>query len=258
MIARPELVDFVAFASAILKDESRRPLRLAAPHLSWILHIGYCWERELGALINAPMGHGKTTLFSVGFPLYLLGQDTNRRIKLISATDPLAADRVAGVRDYIDGDADFRTACSHVRPSMLDRVQARRGWARHKLHLHRTGRSIEASLEARGILSTGVGGRCEYVGFDDPVDERNAASEVMRKRVIDAFDKLWMTRLEPWGRWWMISTPWHQDDLNHHLRRKPTVCTLIERVSDDYAHLDFEIVNAVDDRHPLMRWRAAA
>lgn len=53
----------------------------------------------------------------------------------------------------------------------------------------------------------------------------------------------------------MISTPYHGKDLNYYVRKKPTVCTLVLRVSEDFRVFDFEVYNAPDDQHPLLPLR---
>lgn len=255
--------NYVAFAHNILKDITGggKKFQLASMQLAWIAHVNYCWERGLGALINAPLGHGKTAVLIIGFALYLLQSNTNNRVKIISAIDGLAKDRVGGIRQYIDDDQDFKRFCPHVRCSRVDRALAtsrRRKWAGNKLLLERTGYSPDASLEAYGMISSGVGGRCEYELYDDPVDAANSNSELNRKKVSDRFFKVWLPRLEPWGRWLMVSTPYHHEDLNAELHKNPTVCSLIQAVSADYKDIDFRVLNAADRDHPLMPMRIGA
>lgn len=258
---KPGLVnrDFPVFAHQILKDKDGRLIRLSALHLSWIAHIQYCHERDLGAVINAPMAHGKSQIVAIGIPLFEINRDPNLRIKIISATDTLARDRVAAIRGYIDEDVDFREACPHVRPSRLDKEASRKTmWARHKLFVQRQSRSPDATIEAKGLLSSGVGGRADLLIFDDPVDEKNSRSEVGRSAVLDSYEKIWMTRLEPTGRWIMISTPYHHQDLNYHLRQNQRVCVLEQAISGDYAKIAFQVLNAPDSGHPLFKYANAA
>lgn len=250
--------DFVAFCHHVGKDKDGSKIVLSALHLSWIAHIQYCWERDLGALINAPMAHGKSQIVAILLPLYEVNLDVNCRLKIVSATDNLARDRVSAIRSYIDEDVDFREICPHVRPSRIDQAARKTMWARHKLFLQRTGRSPDASIEAKGLLSSGVGGRADRLIFDDPVDEKNSRSEIGRAAVKDAYEKIWMTRLEPTGRWAMISTPYHHQDLNYDLRQNQRVCVLEEAISADYAKIDFRVLNCPDRDHPLLRFAQAA
>lgn len=246
---------YIGFAHAVLKDKNGGHAKMASMHIAWIAHISYAWEREMGALINAPMGHGKTSLVAVGLPLFEMGSDVNTRIKIVSATDQTARDRTGAIRSYIDEDPDYRRLYPHVRPSKQDAAQQRRRqWAGHKLFIQRTAPLTDATLEAKGILSSGVGGRASLLIFDDPVDEKNSRSEIGRLAVLDKFEKEWMTRLEPTGRWAMISTPYHHQDLNAHLRRNPRVCVLVQAISADYRSIEYQVFNAPDRDHPLMRF----
>lgn len=246
--------NFLTFAEAVGKDDNGRRIRMAPVQVSLVAHVQYCWARNKGALINIMLAHGKSTVIAVLLPLHILNENVNNRIKIVSATDELARDRVGAIRGYMDDDADFRECCPHVRPSRIDAaVQTRKlMWARHKLYIQRPGRSPDASIEAKGVLASGVGGRASHILFDDPVDEKNSQSEVMRKRVKNAYEKIWMGRLESKGRWAMISTPYHHEDLNADLRKNSEVCTLVESISDDFNRIDFKVFNAPDRDHPLM------
>jgi hypothetical protein len=134
-------VDYVQFCHTVLKDieHGGRPITLAAIHLSWIAHIAYCWARDRDALILAPMGHGKSSDIAVGLPAYLLGVNPNNRIKILSANDDLAKDRVGLVRTYIEDDADYRRVFPHVQPARKD------AWTKSKLYVARTGRGTDVA-----------------------------------------------------------------------------------------------------------------
>lgn len=245
--------DFVSFCQRVLKDieHGGRRLVLAEIHIAIAMHIDYAWARNMDALINAPMGHGKSTIVGVGLPAYLLGKNPSNRIKIISATDPLARDRVNLIRQYIRHDPDYRAVFPNVKPANQDM------WTQSKLYVARQGMSPDASLESRGVLATGVGGRCDYLLFDDPEDQRNSRSSIKREAVRAAYTSTWKTRLEPWGRMAMIGTPYHMDGLNFYVRSRETTCTLSMAIDDGYAGVDFEVLNAPDDQHPLMLMRAA-
>ena len=250
------LMDYVAFAHKVLKDQAGNNVKMASIHLAQVAHVNYAWEHGMGALINAPMAHAKTTYFAVGMPLYLLGLNPSSRIQVICATDPLARDRVTAIRGYIEEDDDYRRVFPAVRPSKLDKLQARKAaWSRNRIMVARPGHATDASIIAAGIMGSGVGTRADYQIYDDPIDQKNSRSEIGRKDIADKFKTTWMTRLEPTARWLMISTPYHQDDLNHELRKNPRVCTLIIAVSLDFKFMDYKVINAPDDQHPLMQFR---
>ena len=245
--------DFAVFCQRVLKDirYGGQPIQLALIQLSWIAHINYCWDRNLDALILAPMGHGKSTIVAVGLPLYLLGTNPNCRVKIISATDNLAKDRVGMIRQYIVSDNDYREVFPNAQPAHSEM------WTQGKIYLKRDGRSPDASLESKGVLATGAGGRCDVLILDDPSDRKNSYSDTTRRSVIDSYNLTWRTRLEPWGRTVMIATPYHREDLIHAMKDRNSTCTLTQSVSADYAGVDFNITNAPDDNHPLLNFAQA-
>jgi hypothetical protein len=113
------------------------------------------------------------------------------------------------------------------------------------------------SLEAKGILSTGVGGRCDYLFLDDPSDQKNSYSPTIRRSVRERYNLTWRTRVEPWGKVVCIATPYHEEDLVHWIAGRETTCTLRQWISDDYGHIAFEVTHAPDDAHPLLPYRGA-
>jgi len=56
---------------------------------------------------------------------------------------------------------------------------------------------------------------------DDVVDVKAIHSKVQRDRAAEDFFNNLLNLLEPTGRFWALSTPWHADDLNARLKKNP-------------------------------------
>jgi len=235
--ARNDINDFIP---AVLKDEATgRPIQQAAIHRSWQNHVSDAISRGKRAGVMAPFKHGKTPQLVVGRTLWYLGHDTRFRIKIVSNTDKTAMDRLASISRYIETDPDYQRIFPNVKPAM------RESWSKHAIIIDRpTFTAKDASVEAFGILSSVMGGTCDILIFDDPVDFRNAIlSPAMRDSVIQAFKNQWISRLIPGGKVIYTATAWHNQDLTmSELIGNPEWSFLIQSISEDFGHIESRIV----------------
>lgn len=242
--------DPFTFMNVVMKDESGKPLSNGEIHLSWWLHIGYCWLKGVTPYILAPYGSGKSTHISVGLPLFEIGRNQNIRIATVCNTDDNAKKRMATCKLYIERDKDFKAVFPNVEPDYG------REWSAHRLYVKRTGMSIDPTLESYGVLSTAQGHRLELLIEDDLVDKRDAVSAAHRKQVIEAMENTWVSRLRADdGRRVGIFTAWHVEDWVHRQMAIDTVCTLKQAISKDKTHIVCTVYNAPDEDHPLYRMK---
>ena len=234
---------FDYYVEMVCRDHMGNAIKLAPIHQAWIRHVNYCWERGLRALILAPFGHGKTSSFAVPLCSWIMGRDISTRIKIVTNDDPSAAKRVGACKRTIES-ATYRQVFPEVRRG--DR------WTDHELYLKRAGYStVDPSLHARGVFTTGIGGRADRMIFDDVVDQKNSHDPAQRKKVLDLLEGTWLNRLEPNGRVLSIGTAWHQGDANHVLMQRAGWCTLIHRVSADCTRIEQEVLGARDGQYPM-------
>lgn len=231
--------DAIAFAELCARDEKGGPIVLSQIHLSWYWHVEYCWARGMNAGIMAPFGSGKSSALLVPLAAFLIGQDPQRRIKIVSNGDDFAKQRVAAVKGIVES------------PSYRDVFpEVRRGdkWSDHELFVRREGGAIDPTLHARGVLTKGIGGRADYVLFDDIVDQENASTLGGRTKTKQRARGTWMSRLDgPHARAMLVATAWHQDDATHDFMASPDWCFLVQRVSQDLERYEQEVINAGAD-----------
>ncbi len=171
--------------------------------------------------------------------LFALGKNHNELIKMVCASDTVARKRVMEVRENIARNAELH----EIFPDLLEDKNVQ-SWSKHAITVERDIMYREPSLEASGILSTGVGGRTTFLVFDDPVDLRNAIlNPAQRQSVKDAFYEVWMNLLDepigdaPPSRMIYIATPWHEDDLTHELKKNPSYKTLELSIDEKFTPL---------------------
>ena len=231
-------VDLAAFIPLVCQDDHGTPLSLAPVHNAWLAHVDYCWRRKLKALILAPFGHGKSSSLLVPLAAYCIGRDPNTRIKVVTNDDDSASKRVATVGKILETPA-YRSVFPGVRPGNR--------WTGHEVYVERTGQAIDPTIQARGIFTTGIGGRADVELFDDIVDQKNAANAIQRSRVMDLAEQTWLSRLEPDGNVLGIGTVWHNGDAYHHWMQQPGWCTLVQSVADDCLSIEQVVYGAGDD-----------
>ena len=245
MTRRAELARtrFDVFVEQVCVNEHGEAIHLAPIHRAWIRHIEYCWARHLRALILAPFGSGKSTL-AVPLACWIVGRDPTIRIKFVTNDDPSASKRVMAAKRIIESVA-YRGPFSNARRG--DR------WTDHELYMKRPSyATLDPSIHARGLFTTGIGGRTDYLFFDDIVDQKNSMDPAQRKRVLDIAESTWLSRLEPNGNMLGIGTVWHSSDAYHVWMHRKGWCTLIQRVSDDCTCIEQEVYGANDGQYPVV------
>jgi len=242
--------DLNSFVQCVLKDNRGELVEQAEIHIAWHEHIVYCWERGVHPVILAPWGHGKSTQIVIGLPLYWLGLHPEQRIKIVCNSDQNAMARVKTVSRYIEFDKDYKRYFPGVKPDHNE------SWTQHEIFVERPPgvRSIDPSLQAKGIFSTGIGGRGDLILFDDIVDRRNAIDQPeLRRKLPDIYQDVWMSRLEPGGHTVYIATVWHQDDNTFKLMKDSSYCTMKQEVTQNFDKIKTTIYNAPDDEHPVFK-----
>lgn len=241
--------NFTTYVETVARDNKGNPLQLAPHQFAWHQHIEYCWARGLFCGILAPRNHGKTTALIAPLASFMLGRDPNRRVKIISNEDAKAMQRVGETSKMIKSPTYRRIFPSVVKGGP---------WTKHMLYVNRPGSSPEPSLEARGVMSTGVGGRGDVLLFDDVVDQKNSAQAEQRRKVTDTIHETWILSLDQDGAGnsgfvLFIATRWHVADASADLMSRPGWCFLIQKVRSDLACLEQEVVGAGDDYPSIVR-----
>ena len=231
-------VDLAAFIPLVSQDDHGTPLAIADVHMAWLRHVDYCWRRGLKCVILAPFGHGKSSTLAVNVMAHQIGRDPNVRIKVVTNDDDSAAKRVATVRQVL-GTPAYRSVFPDIKPGNR--------WTGHEMYVERTGQAIDPTIQARGIFTTGIGGRADLEVFDDIVDQKNSANAIQRARIIDLAEQTWLSRLEPDGSLLVVGTAWHQGDAYHHWMQQFGWCTLVQSVADDCLSIEQVVYGAGDD-----------
>jgi len=203
--ARASVDPFLEFC---LTDSQGQPLRQGQLHRE----LQQFLTQHSRALVELPRDHGKS-LQLCGRILWELGRDPSLRVKLVCATDRLAADRTRFLREQIESNRRLRFIFPELEPA--------EPWSAEAFTIARPGRTIGPSVAAFGLGSGSTGTRADLLVCDDVVEVRSLQSAAERQRIERYFHNNLMNLLEPTGRFWGLCTPWHPSDLNAGLKKNP-------------------------------------
>ena len=162
------------------------------------------------ALVELPRDHGKS-FQACARVLWELGRNPALRVKVVCATEAVAAERARFLRDAIAANPQVRLVFPELQPGSP--------WAAGAFTVRRAADLIGPSVAAFGVGAGSTGTRADLLVCDDIVDVRSLHSKAERERTADFFQNNLMNLLEPDGRFWGLCTPWHGDDVNARLKR---------------------------------------
>jgi predicted phage terminase large subunit-like protein len=212
--------DPAAFAAFAALDPAGRTLRPAAVHRE----LQQFLRRHRRALVELPRDHGKSVQVCVRV-LWELGRNPGLRVRIVCASESLAADRGRFIRDAIATNPRLRLVFPWLRPGVP--------WEEVRLTVVRRPAGLGPSVAAVGVGAATTGARADLLVCDDIVDVRAIRSRSERERVASYFHENLINLLEPDGRLWCLFTPWHADDLNARLKRNPAYALFRRPVGDD-------------------------
>jgi len=176
--------------------------------------------------------HGKSELISLRFPCWYLARHPEDYIIQAGYAESIALTHSRQARDIFISPGMARLFPDiHHRPErpgqevVIPERQAAHEW----------GTKQGGSYYAVGI-GGGLTGRGFNIGIiDDPVkDEEEAASQTIRDKVWDWYQKVFRTRAEPDAAIIVVMTRWHQDDL---------VGRILKQAQEDPASDQWEILH---------------
>src|SRR5262249_41680338 len=155
-------------------DESGDPIELAPVHE----HLQHFLTEHPRALVELPRDHGKS--FQIcGRVLWELGRNPALRVKIVCATDSVAAERSRFLRAAIADNLRVGFISPRLRPA--------EPWSADAFTIARPADVIGPSVAAFGVGAGSTGTRADLLICDDVVDVRAIHSRAERDRVSDYF-----------------------------------------------------------------------
>src|SRR6266436_530969 len=148
-------------------DPAGRGLTQAPVHSDLQAFLG----RHRRALIELPRDHGKSMQVCLRI-LWELGRDPSLRVRIVCASDAMAAERCRFLRDAITHNERLRLLFPELRPS--------RPWGVTRFTIARPAEVIGPSVTAIGVGSVSIGSRADLLVCDDIVDVKALRSRAER------------------------------------------------------------------------------
>ena len=183
--------------------------------------------------VNCPPGVGKTMLFTHDIPLWLTVRNRAIRGQYGAVTTSLASKYLRTVRSTLGLTIPMQaTPKGLTAGTELDAVATLAGdygrfrplerdlWTNEAFIVLQHGgapiRAKEATWSAYGIEAGFIGGRYDFIVWDDLVDPKKHRSEEARRQLEGDWDDLCETRLEPSGLLILQGQRLYPDDLYHY------------------------------------------
>lgn len=238
-------VDINAFMEFVPKDENGERLVQDPMHESWYRHIAYARAIGRSAGILSLWGGGKSVQMA-GFSSYLIGRHPQIRIKVVSNNFDLAKERVGAVKAIIENNPDYAMVFPGIRPirtSGQAKTNEKGQWSGSKFRVASLSGALDSTMEAKGVLSTGAGGRCDFLLIDDPHDYTNVVEKpAQMPKVLESIQNTWIPRVIKTGMVVLISTKWHEGDAMTDLMKNPGWVWLVQEVSSDYKTVESRMI----------------
>lgn len=183
-------------------------IKLAPFHWEWCELV--MSQRE--AVVKAARGHGKSTIFSVVIPCWMVGVDSNLRVVIGSATAGQSEKFLREIGLHIQRNPRYRAVFGDLYdPELI--------WTQKQKTVRRSQALKDATFLAVGVGSGFAGSRADVLDFDDLVDESNSLTVGRRRQTLNWILETALPALDPLGpqKAVLIGTPYHHDDALFHM-----------------------------------------
>jgi predicted phage terminase large subunit-like protein len=165
-------------------------------------------RESLDVLCSGPPGSGKTELFGILFPSWLIAEDPQTHIISLANSDGLSRMAAGNILRIVQSPA-FQELC----PIDFDKA------TEQTFLVH--GNDGRPTLHSAGINGQLSGHRANFLCYDDLTKSlSDAYSETVRERTWMNFNSCAETRLLPTGHIYGIQTRWSLDDVHGRLIRR--------------------------------------
>lgn len=201
-----------------LQDKCKNDLRFLVTKIMQMPRWSSPLHDEATAVIEAPgdrkilllpRGHQKSTIFSVGWMIQQILKDPDIRVKIISATWPLAKDLLHQTKSILEQSALPEIFGNFLEPKCR--------WTTDNIDVAQRTRWLkDPTISTAGIDTGKTGAHCDLMIFDDIVTPENTTTPEQVRKVIDGYQAC-LPLLDPGGRILIIGTRYVMADIYGYL-----------------------------------------
>lgn len=156
-------------------------------------------------LLLLPRGHQKSTIFTVALTIQEILKNPDIRVKIISATWPLAKDLLHQTKSILE-----QSALPEIFGPFL---QPRCRWTTDVIDVAQRTKWLKDPTISTGGIDTGkTGGHCDLMIFDDIVTPENTTTPEQVRKVVDGYQAC-LPLLDPGGKLLIIGTRYVMADI---------------------------------------------
>lgn len=190
-------------------------------------------------IIEAPPRHSKSLNVAQLFPAWAVGRDPSRDVIVASYSGDLASSHGRETRNLLE-DRRYQ--------NIFSTTLAADSTARGKWNTNAGG-----SYNAVGVGGSATGKGADIFIIDDPIkDRKEADSKTIRDSLYDWFRSVARTRLSPTGAMIVMSTRWHEDDLQGRLLSQDSSVSFEDfkkGMPGKWVRLTFKAIAEEDEEH---------
>ena len=164
-------------------------------------------------LIIAPRNSAKSTCWARIAPLWLLGNNPDLRIVIVSRTATLAQTDMRFIRLNVESNDRVKEVFPGLVPDMP--------WGADQLTVKNSRLDGVPSVYAVGLGGSITGVRADVIIVDDLIDQNNVMTDSQREKVSEFWDSVVLPTLNPGGRIFAIGTRYHAKDFYSRLLDDP-------------------------------------
>lgn len=156
-------------------------------------------------LLLLPRGHQKSTIFTVARTIQEILKDPDIRVKIISATWPLAKDLLHQIKAILE-----QSALPEIFGPFL---QPKCRWTTDVIDVAQRTKWLKDPTISTGGIDTGkTGGHCDLLIFDDIVTPENTTTPDQVRKIVEGYQAC-LPLLDPGGKLLMIGTRYVMADI---------------------------------------------
>jgi hypothetical protein len=198
------------FCEFVGRDElTHKPIRQAPIHR----RFHEIASKHKRAVIWSHIESGKSFSLCVMRTLWLLGNNPDLRLAIVSNTAGQAVKIVKAIKTYIEQSEELRLVFPNLVPG--DR------WSDAAITVKRTSAARDPSVQAVGVHGNVLGSRLDGAFLDDVLDYENTRTDHARDDLYRWYNATISGRMTANAFIWLVGTAWHPEDLMHRLAALP-------------------------------------
>ena len=215
-------LDPIVFNEYVLKDEQTgASITLDKFQKDWFSALNT--SRFLNLII--PPEHGKTVNLSIGYVLWLIGNNPGIRIVIVHRTEGMAVKVLNAIKSYINHSAEYKKVFPNVKRGPT--------WKENQIIVKRNTTSKDFTVQSVGVFGPVEGARYDVVIMDDALSFENTSSPTQREN-LSQWVKLTLTgRMAEHGTMVVLNNAWNPNDLAHEFAKNVEYKTIIHKTVQD-------------------------